>query len=555
MASRMMDISEDVTVPDSDIIRIAETGDSEEVLRWYREQSDKSLYFFNKEVLGYQDLTPSLHAPVCDWLISTMPKRGRGLIMPRKFFKSTNVKGYVLHRLRKDTNLRFLFVGENDKVGGKNLTDVRWHLQNNRLLRALYPEMIPAEGAKWTESEIMLPRDKTFDEPTITTIGIGAKHTGFHYNEIIYDDPIGLVAADSPAEMNAATTWFEAAQGLLDSPASLELIVGTRWMDGIADTYGYVMEKMPYRTGACEECDGKGRRGSIPCKFCDGTGIFHEGYVWYVRQAIEDGKSIFPERYPMQELEKIRKRLGPRLWAANMMNDPAIPGNQDFPDEWIRSYTVLPEGKGIRLEDGETVYYRDMVRMMVYDPSSGGISAEAENAVVVAGMDMKRRIFVLEDWAANCGFSEGVEKCHKLNDKWRVWKCYYEAVGAHKEVGNHFKNRPKGDCPVCKREHRRLMYEPIIPPGVDKDERIRTLAQPSFEEKRVYLRPGMEKLRRQITGFPFAKLKDRFDALAYCISKMRAPTSTEAQEDQQDQYQQRASTPRSNTSRNYGGYA
>lgn len=531
--SLIPEITDPVLTPDSDVIQLAAAGQTEELLNWYRAQADASLYFFNKVILGYPDLTTGLHLPLCDFLQHSETDRGRGVLMPRKFFKSTNVKGFTLWRLRKNTNLRFLFVGENDKVGGKNLSDIRWHLQNNQLLRALYPGMTPAEGAKWTESEIMLPRTKTFDEPTITTIGIGAKHTGFHYDVIIYDDPIGLVARDSPAEMNAAIEWFKAAQGLLDNPNSEEIIVGTRWLDGKGDLYGHIMEEMPFRM----------------------TANGPEGYKWYFRQAIENGESIFPERYPLHELDKIRRRMGSYLWAANMMNDPAIPGNQDFPDEWIGSYTALPEGRGIELDNGDRVLYKNMVRLMVYDPSAGGKSAEAENALVVVGMDVKRRIFALEDWAANCGFSESVEKAHKLNDKWRVWKCFYEAVGAHKAVGETFKNRPKGKCIICGTEHKKLAYEPINPPGTDKEERIRTLAQPAFEERRVYLRVGMEKLRRQITAFPFAKMVDRFDCLAYGISKLRAPTSTEDAEDQQDKYARPDPQPRTSTSRNYGGYA
>ena len=336
--------TETVTSPDADVIQLAEAGLTGELLNWYRAEADKSLYFFNKAILGYPDLTPTLHKPLCDFLQHSIPDRGRGVLMPRKFFKSTNVKGMTLWRLRNNTNLRFLFVGENSLVGGKNLSDIRWHLQNNRLLRALYPNMIPAEGAKWTESEILLPRTKTFDEPTITTIGIGAKHTGFHYDIIVYDDPIGLVARDSPAEMNAAIEWFKAAQGLLDNPNSEEIIVGTRWLDGRGDLYGYIMEEMPFKRGS------------------NGP----EGYRWYFRQAIENGESIFPERYPLFELEKLRKRMGPYLWAANMMNDPTIPGNQDFPDEWVGSYTALPEGRGIELTDTkEKILYRNMVRVLV----------------------------------------------------------------------------------------------------------------------------------------------------------------------------------------------
>ena len=533
--------------PDSDIIQLAETGSAAETLEWYRRKIDSSLYFFNKAVLGYPDLTPSLHQPLCQFLVDTIPKRGRGILMPRKFFKSTNVKGYVLWRLRNDTNLRILFVGENDKVGSKNLKDIQWNIQNNRLLQALYPHLIPRDYAqtKWTETEILLPRSKTFDEPTITSIGIGAKHTGFHYDLIVYDDPIGLEAAGSPADMQKAIDWFQAAPGLLNSPDSEELIVGTRWKEGVGDLYGYVMENLPFRETTA---------GGV------------EGFLWYSRSAIEDGRSIFPEKYPLHELEKIRKRTGPYLWAANYMNDPTISGNVDFPGEWVQTYAITADGRGIELpvpldaKPGtvpEIVSLSSLVRVSFWDPSAGGISAGAENAIVVLGMDHKRRIFGLEVWSKNCGFAEAIEKWHQLNDKWHCWRNYFEAVGAHKEAGEMIRMRPN-ECLYCKKTHEKLKAIPVNPDSRSKEDRIRALAQVPFEERRVYLRMGvMEKLRRQITTFPHSPMVDLFDAFAYGISLLRAPSGTSDEIETQHREQEAAraaARPRSHTGRSYGGY-
>lgn len=524
----------------SDVLALAEGGFTEETLSWYRERVDSSLYFFNKAVLGYPDLTPHLHQQMCRWIVDTIPDRGRGILIPRKFFKSTCVKGYCLWRLRNNTNFRILIVGENDQVGAKNLNDIKWHIQNNKLLQALYPNLIPPDFAatKWTTSEILLPRSKSFDEPTITTIGIGAKHTGFHYDLIVYDDPIGLEAAQSAAEMERARAWFEVAPGLLDSPHSEEIVVGTRWKDGRGDLYGWIMDELPFKRTE------------------DGP----QGFKWYIRSCIENNESIFPERYPIHELEKIRKRLGPYMWSCNMMNDPTIPGNVDFEDNWVKTYHIHPTNGQIAILDdtGEQLYLKNLVRVTVYDPSSGGISASAENAIIAAAMDHRRRILVLEAWAKNSPFGEAIEKWHSINDRYQCWRNYFEGIGAHKEVSNIVKSRPRGKCLHCGKEHSRLVPSLIEQKGISersKEDRIRTLAQPAFEEGRVYLRQGMEKLRRQITSFPHGTLVDLFDALAYAISLLRPPLSQEAASDSDSTLPKRPiAVSRSHTSVDYGGY-
>src|SRR6185369_3522180 len=108
--------------------------------------------------------------------------------------------------------------------------------------------------------------------------------------------------------------------------------------------------------------------------------------------------------------------------------------------------------------------------------------------------------------------------------KWRTWKNHFEAVGAHKAVTEIVKLRKYDEpCEVCSKSHRRLNPIPLTPQGrgegdKSKEERIRSLAQPAFEEGRIYLREGMEKLRKQITTFPHSNMVDLFDALAYAIS-------------------------------------
>lgn len=302
------------------VLELARSGAAEDLVTELRAQADRSLYYFNKVVLGYAQNVDHLHLPMCQHLQETRAIRQRGYLLPRGHFKSTNIsKGYPLWRLTQDSNTRILIVGESGPVAAKALKDIKWHILNNELFQALYPELVPEDvnKTKWTDDEILLPRSQSFDESSIKTIGIGAKYTGFHHDLIIFDDPIGLVAAQSPPEMQQAIDWFKAAPGLLHDPElSEELMVGTRWCYGAQDLYGWEMENM-------------------------GT------YEWYTRSAIENGEPIFPERFTLDTLERIRKREGDYLFSCQYLNDPIPSGGGKLDISYLREYKQSEDGTSI----------------------------------------------------------------------------------------------------------------------------------------------------------------------------------------------------------------
>jgi hypothetical protein len=536
-------------------LQTATEGNADELHKNLRERSLQSLFFFAKVVLGYDKLVPHLHLDFCERIVRDEQFRKRGYLMPRGHFKSTIVsKGYSLWRLCRDRNKRILIIGESDTVGAKNLRDIQWNIQNNQLLRWLFPEIIPPEitKTKWTNSEILLPRDQSYDESSITTAGVGARKTGFHFDLIIYDDIIGEAASSSEATMNDAIEWFQYAPGLLDDPANgEEILIGTRWKHGNSDLYGHIMEQLP------EEVQASGRS---------------TGFYWYVRGAREieegipdiEGTPIFPERFSVEVLEEIRKRQGDYKHACQYQNDPVTPGATDFPKEWIKEYTVDADRKLIIPCDGTPpIALHQLYRLSFYDPSAGGKSAKAENAIVVVGGASDRRIFFLEAWSKNCSFGDAIEEWHKINDKFICQRNLYEEIGAQKVVEDIVRERlAQTTCRLCDKTHRKLRPEPFHPPTgkgeMNKQERIRYFAQPPMQEGRIYLRKGaqMAKLKSQITSFPHGGLVDIFDAGASAIHNVRFPISATTLLEQREDEERRVEARRNRIDgeRSYGGY-
>jgi hypothetical protein len=389
---------------------------------------------------------------------------------------------------------------------------------------------------------MLFPRETTHDEPTFTADGIGAKRTGFHYTEIVFDDPIGDKAAASEAVMESAWEWIEYSSGLLDHPAtSRRVFVGTRWKHGTGDIYGKAMVQMPH-------------------------------IQWYLRSAIEDERPIFPERFTLDRLSQIRHEEGDYKFNCQYMNNPTAPGGADFDPNWIQEYDVSDDGITIIPSDGtERITTGQLLRMSFYDPSSGGKTASCENAISFAGMPPDRRIFILDSWGANTSIGQAVEQWHNLNDRWNAYKNHYEKVGAQKAVEDMCAERKfQQECPYCKaghvREdnkyfknpHRKIAPIGITPEGgkLSKEERIRMYMQKPAEEKRIYLRKGMQKLRNQFIEFPHGVIVDQLDTVAYLCHLLRSPLSQADQDSYKaDEAKSKlAHSPRTNTEHSYGGY-
>jgi hypothetical protein len=307
-------------------------------------------------VLGYKDLVSHYHLPFANKIQAEIPFRRRGYLRPRLHFKSTIIaKSYPLWRIcgggwepgsPDPRNLRILIAAESDDVACKNIKDPTWHVQNNQLLRALFPEIIPPDFDKvaWRLDRIELNRPNSFDESSITAVGIGAKHTGFHYDILVFDDPIGDKAAASEALMDAAKEWWAWAAGLANNPATFEeLYAGTRWKHGKADLPGYIMEEMTHN-------DEQGARAS--------------GYKWDVQGCYdENGNALFTPRFTNEILADIRRREGEYKFSCFARGTKVL--MSDLIEKPIESLEVGDEIVGFEPSDGDENLHGKLVKAVV----------------------------------------------------------------------------------------------------------------------------------------------------------------------------------------------
>jgi predicted phage terminase large subunit-like protein len=364
-------------------------GWDNDTIRHLRRKCKTDKWFLAYSILGYTQLSESLHGDLCITLRETENWKYRMFLYPRSHFKTTIVTKtdgvqIILPDDLKDqpyprslgTDCRLLIAHEKRESAAGFLFDITQHFTVNPILTALFPECVPVlKKQRVNKFELELPRTKIWSEPTVFTMGVGGKNQGWHFNYIKLDDIYGAEAAASKAERETAIQWFDNVQSFLVTPKTDKIdIVGTRW--AFDDIYNHAIKMY------------NGRDWSSNYKIQKGDKLYVA-----VRKAIEDNKPIFPENFELSDFEILKRNA--KVWNAQYANDPSE-GAAEFDQAWKRYYNN--KGRDLVLfhghdsQDSEIVPYESLDRIILVDPAlENGLSG-----VVVTGTDAKSRIFILE---------------------------------------------------------------------------------------------------------------------------------------------------------------
>jgi hypothetical protein len=297
-----------------------------EFVRLFKRACESDLFCFLDGVLNYWFLDPGWHREVCQWLTRVPPYR-KMLLMPRNHGKTSIVaQGMPLHMLiqpaaanlyfpnQPGTNLRLVLAGETEEMAIRNLRVIKHALENNTLLRALWPHVCwdnpKKQAQKWSDDTIIVPRDTPFAEPTIRAIGVGGAVTGMHPICLIKDDLTTQRAANEPATMAKAIAWHQDSRALLSNPdTDLEFITGTRW--AVYDLPGFIIEN-----DKTVEVNTKWRR------------------------IVEDGQLLWPGKYGFEgAIEQLQHEHGIKFQFL-FMNEATGGDATDFTLSDLRSYEL-----------------------------------------------------------------------------------------------------------------------------------------------------------------------------------------------------------------------
>lgn len=495
--------------------------------QWHalRKRFCEDLYWACSVVLGFGPVVPMTeraHLSMCKFAERKTGhpeldnKWARLIKVPRAVGKSTVVtQGYAIQLAMKYPEIAILICNETERGAAKFLSAIKTQLTDNEFLRALFPDRIPAnpekECKRWSETEVILPRDTTRQESTFSAIGVGGSVTGQHPDVAIVDDMFSDDAMENARIgsfiiFEKVNHWISRLRPLVNAkePHHGILWVGTPWWEG--DSYEYVLKafgygeekkvfrvKHPYNQGTVE----------VECYSVGDLSIYN-------RPILEHGTSFFPERWPDERLAKMRVD-DPLLFAANMMLDPTAPEVVVFKPNWRRYFEWINDNqvhyKDQTLKDCYTLI-EDLDKIISIDPAftDGGTTSSFQAIIVTGGTGEGLRLILKAQATRQSieGFiSDIVDACQRFRPR----KLLIERAGQQIVFIMDVKA-------ALNAAGLQISVEEVAPGGKSPDLRIATL-ETFFERGQILGHRDHEAFWREYDGFPRSKFKDLLVALAY----------------------------------------
>lgn len=446
-------------------------------------------------------------------------------LVPRGLGKSGIItQGYTIWRLLKNRDYAMGILNEKQGNADAFLAAIKQEFEQNELIKMLFPECIPDfKTNKWAADRIEINRSRPRPvSPSVLAAGVSTTLAGIHMDEFVIDDIISQNAAENArsglfTEIDQTNRALQRLEPLLSSPKRDPVkIIGTRWWQN--DTYEWLEgdEDKPGLWGHGE----KKREYRWQIKLPDGRSqtltVYRRGELAVFRRpAIENGASIFPERYSIEELEQMQ-RTNPVWFAGQYLLEPSAGGAGEFEERNLRSYSI--EGELIRFidRDGKLQYVplKSLTVLESLDPAFSKKSEAARTAVPVIGL-WNEYIFLLEDFAERgLTVPDMIQKAVDFATRYSPpKKVYVETITAQAAIEEPLKN-------AFRRAGLPYVVVETIPShrGMAKGARIRGLDN-FFRNGYFYCRADHTKFKAEYLSFPQGGLVDILDALSFQIDE------------------------------------
>ena len=496
-----------------DYLFLSELKDDGLRIEVMRELGRRDLYFLCRYILQYRKLETKtdIHYRLCAdldlvdqpdtlWRLNLMPAGIDRhiprylLLMFRGAFKTSMMMGKVIQWLIRDPSAQ-VGVGSDLKDRADGITrDIRNLIQNNNLLKQLYPEVFYAnpegESDIWRSDEFNIRRPSRdimgggFMRSSVNSFGLDPLPTGSHFTHVWFDDlenEVNQGNQDLVDKINRNFNLFFA----IPQPQAPIVMSGTIYSKEGPNT------------------------------------LFQKRWKTYKRPIVDrEGNPTFPSEYPMSVIQQKRKDTqdewtwqGQYLLRSIQRTDRWV-----FPFLGKRLQTVRITGDWI-LHDNGPISLDDCLTYITVDPS-GGASKETATPRSdrvgwwVVAVDLRSRLTVLEIGREYLSDTEFLDKLFFLYDKYHP-----EIIGIEK--------MPKLNTVLQMAfalQHRTIPIIELKHGGRAKEERIRGLLPllPNLWFREEIVLEYQARLRSWYTEQEHDD--DDHDAGAYMIDVARAPT-------------------------------
>lgn len=139
------------------------------------------------------------------------------------------------------------------------------------------------------------------------------------------------------------------------------------------------------------------------------------------------GEAVWPEEYPVEALERIRRNTTAADWSALYMQDPTPDSGSYFMRDWLRPYNEAPPRE----------------QMMVYGASDFAVTEDGGDYTVhgVVGMDPGERLYLLDLWRGQAASDTWIEHFCDLVEFWKPIGWAVETGQIRSALGPYMRKR------------------------------------------------------------------------------------------------------------------
>jgi predicted phage terminase large subunit-like protein len=303
-------------------------------------------------------------------------------------------------------------------------------------------------------------------------VGSGGSITGRGADLLLIDDPVkGTEEARSATAQRSLRSWYENTAYTRLAPGGRIVIISTRWHEG--DLSGWLLK---------EHASEGWKTISMPA-------IAEADEGWR-----NIGDPLWPQRYPLETLDRIREAIGTQAWLSLYQQRPTAEEGGIFRKNWWKRYAEPPEV-------GRRVFSLDTA----FKTGQGN-----DYSVVQVWGETKTGYYLLHVSRGRWEFPELKRQVVALADIWKPHAVLIEDAASGQSLIQSLKSET------------RLPIKPIKPLG-DKQSRASAIS-PLVESGRVYIpesAPWLNDFIEELSSFPAAPHDDQADALTQALTYLR----------------------------------
>ena len=322
-------------------------------------------------------------------------------------------------------------------------------------------------------------------EGGMLSVGIGGRLTGSGADVLIIDDPVkDAEDAYSPRYQERNWDWAQSVATTRLAPGGSIVVVQTRWhandlsgkfLQAAKDNPDALQWEVVSFPAIAEDHDILGRK---------------------------PGEALWPARFPIEELNRIKAGISPIWWQALYQQAPTNAEGELFKQSWFRTWKEEGYG-GILLEGGKTFRMADVKRFGTCDLAWSEHNRADFTVIQCWGLTPDRELLLMDIHRERMTPQTTIQALKRFQDQHQTAEIVVEKAFAQSLV-------TAGAIKAGVR------VKPALPRG-DKVERSASLSS-LYQQGRVFHRFGAHWLGAytgELLAFPMGANDDQVDAAAY----------------------------------------